>query len=198
MASEKSAASEKYAIKIDRGPEQEFIAAPKFGADFQCVGPDGGGGTKEVWRDHWDNIVVDQGRAILLNKVFATGFTDHTCAFLFLHSASIGSGNTWGNISASQVGGYNANLPRVTFATAGTASNAGTNVITANTSYQFSASTYTVSGAGIMFYTNTSCATNFGTSDGRMYCYGSFSGGSQTVQNGNTLNVTVSVSLNSA
>jgi hypothetical protein len=115
---------------------------------------------------------------------------------LFLHSATLGSGNVWSQISGSQVISYGASIPPVTFAETWTnASDTGTNSLSCSASYGFSASTQTVSGAGVLFYTSASCGTAPASADVRLYAYGTFQGGSQLVQNGNTLSASVTLSF---
>lgn len=200
MASENVVASDMYGAAIAAASGQvEACPNPSFAAQFECWGPGSDGKPELVWSQPWHNIVVDQGRALVLNKVFANGFANHTNQFLFLHSitSAPNSAHTWGNVSAAQVGGYSANIPRITFSTVSTDSTQGLNSLTATAGYSFTAAgPSTVGGAGILFYTATSMATNFATSDGRLYCYGLFPA-SQQVQSNNSLSVSVSVSFNS-
>jgi hypothetical protein len=199
--SERAGAGDKMAAQVAQGPSGpvEAVGAPRFVGDFECWGKDEKGEPVVVWKDRFENVVVNQGRQLIINRLFAS-WTSYDNAFLFLHGASTGSANVWSNISASQISGYATQIPRVTFSTQSTlAGDVGANTHTATASYGFTiAGTQTVSGAGIIFYTNTSCATNFATTDGRMYCYGTFNGGAQNVQSNNTLSATLTVSFNSA
>lgn len=174
----------------------EVLAVPRFVGDFECweKGPDGQ--PRRVWRDYWGNMVVNQGRQHVANRLFASATRSTAGAMLFLHSATLGSGNVWSNISASQVVSYGASIPAVTFAETWTnASDTGTNSLSCSASYGFTASTQTVSGAGVLFYTSASAGTNLASADARLYAYGTFAGGSQLVQNGNTLSATVTLSF---
>lgn len=192
--SERAGFGDAYAAKVD-GPA-EVLAVPKFKGDFVCweKGPDGE--LRQVWRDTYDNLVVNQGRQHVANRLFASATRSTAGALMFLHSATLGSGNVWSGISASQVVSYGASMPPVTFAETWTnASDTGTNSLSCTASFGFTASTQTVSGAGVLFYTSASGGTNLATADARLYAYGTFAGGSQLVQNGNTLSATVTLSF---
>lgn len=192
--SERNGFGDGYAAQVV-GPT-EVLAVPKFKGDFECWGKDRDGNTVMVWRDSYDNLVVNQGRQHVANRLFASATRSTAGAMLFLHSATLGSGNVWSQISASQVVSYGNSIPAVTFAETWTnASDTGTNSLSCTASYGFNASTQTVSGAGVIFYTSASAGTNLATADARLYAYGTFAGGSQLVQNGNTLSATVTLSF---
>ena len=196
MASENAGAGDKYEVQIHGGGNNMAVDAPAFVGDFECWGKDESGNVVKMWHAPFKNVVVDQGRALILNRMFASSTYNSQGALLFLHSATTASNRIWGDIAASQVVSYGNSIPAITFSSAGTASNTGTNYMTATASYAFNASTQTVSGAGILFYTSASGGTNLASSDVRLYCYG-LSAASQLVQNGNTLSATVTVSYNS-
>lgn len=200
MAGEKVAAQDRYDVAVAAAaPSAEAVGPPKFYGDFRCYGKDDNGNVIEVWRQPFENVVVNQGRALILNRLFA-GWTSYSQGVgLFLHGATIGSNNVWSQISASQISGYGASIPAITFATSQTAaSDSGHNFVTATATYGFTiAGTQTVSGAGILFHTSASIATNAATADLRLYCYGTFPA-AQQVQSNNTLSATVSVSYQSA
>jgi hypothetical protein len=56
------------------------------------------------------------------------------------------------------------------------------------------AAVQTVSGAGVLFHTNATGATNLASSDVRLYCFGTFA--SLQAANPSTLSVTVTLSAN--
>jgi hypothetical protein len=169
------------------------IPAPSFHGAFECVRPDGRGGTSVVWRDDWHNVVVDIGKQMILNRLFGSRTANTGGCFLALHSATTASNHGWDSISASQVHSYGNNAPLITFV-----SNAAANSTSASATYGFTASTQTVSGAAVLFYStntmSTTVAGGTGNANAYMYSEGPFNGGSRQVQNGDTLNVSLTVS----
>ena len=197
MAKESAGAGDRYEAVVYKA-DPEAVGAPRFIGDFECYAKDSRGEPYVVWKEPFQNLVVNQGRNYILNRLFASWTSYSNGALLFLHSASLGSNNVWSQISASQVASYGASIPAITFATTSTtAGDAGVNSMSASASYGFTAGTQTCSGAGILFYSSASGATNLATADARLYCYGTFAA-SQQVQNGNTLSATITVSFSSA
>ena len=199
--SENSGAGDKYGAMVHSGNNNNFAEAtpgPRFIGDFACYGKNEAGEVVKMWETPWSNSVVNQGRNYILNRLFASWVSYSNGALLFLHSATLASNNVWSQISASQVVSYGNSIPAITFSTVSTApADVGQNSMSATASYAFNASTQTVSGAGILFYSSASGGTNLATNDARLYCYGTFAA-SQLVQNGNTLSATVTVSFQSA
>jgi hypothetical protein len=192
--SEKAKASEAAAAGIGaKAAAGEVVDAPYFAWDFACADSNGIKWTARI--DH--NSVVNQGRNLILNRLLASWTSYSNGALLFLHSASLATNNVWSQISASQVVSYGNSIPAITFSTQDTAaSNTGSApFMTATATYGFNASTQTVSGCGVLFYSSASGGTNLATADARLYCYGTFSNGSRQVQNGDTLTVTQTVSF---
>lgn len=165
--------------------------APYIKADAICW-RQGENGPVAAWRDGFEhNVVVNQGKGYLLNRVFGSLTSSSAGAFIFLHSAGTGTNSVWANISNSQVISYGANMPVVTFASTHT-DGLGSGTV----SYNFSASTQTVSGCGLVFYTSASnCATSITAGAAALYAYGTFTAGSRQVQSGDSLSVTLSVSF---
>ena len=200
MASETLKVTDQYAAQIVYGGSNgaaEEVGVPFLKMDAQLWAPDANGKPEMVASGHMPhNLVVHQGRALVLNRMFASSTYNSQGALLFLHSASATTNASviWGDISASQVTGYGASIPAITFASTATAASAtGTQVMTATASYGITA-VQTVSGAGILFYTSASGGTNAATGDVRLYCYGTFA--SLQAANPSTLSVTVSLSAN--
>jgi hypothetical protein len=197
--SEKAGFGDRQGAAVARAVDEnvEFIGVPRMAADFVCWAKDNNGNNYVVWEDRIpSNVVVNQGRQHVANRLFASATRSTAGCGLFLHSATLGSGNVWSGISASQVVSYGNSIPAVTFAETWTnASDTGTNSLSCSASYGFNASTQTVSGCGIVFYTSASMGTNLASADARLYCYGTFTGGSQQVQNGNTLSATLTLSF---
>lgn len=197
MAAEKVMMSDKYEAQIVQGGNNaEALEMPYFKMDAQLWVPGEDGIPKMVASGHMPhNIVVHQGRAAVGNRMFASYTSYSQGALLFLHSASqtTNASAIWADIAASQVTGYGASIPAITFATAATQSNAtGTQVFTASASYGITA-VQTVSGAGVLLYSSASGATNLASSDVRLYCYGTFA--SLQAANPSTLSVTASLSM---
>lgn len=191
--SEKAKAMDNAAVGLAARAGEAFVEAPpQMRAEVVCANKDG-----IKWTAGMQNAVMNQGRNLILNRLFASWTSYSNGALLFLHSASTATNNVWSQISASQVVSYGNNIPAVTFATQEThASNTGSaNFVTGSATYAFNASTQTVSGLGILFYSSASGSTNLATTDARLYNYGTFSNGSRQVQNGDSLTVTVSISF---
>jgi hypothetical protein len=148
-----------------------------FTYDVECVGPDGA----VKWRQTFRNLVTTEGKNDIINKYFKG--SAYTAAW-FLGLKGTGSavvGDTLASHAGwAEVTPYSGNRPAITFGTTSGGSN------TANTvSYSCNGSA-TVAGAFV-------ASVNTGTS-GTLYSAGDFSGGNKVVSNGDTLNVTLTVS----
>jgi hypothetical protein len=198
MASEKLEVTDKYGAQIVYGGSNgaEEVGVPFLKMDAQLWAPGADGKPEMIASGHMPhNLVVHQGRALVGNRMFASATYNSAGAFLFLHSASqtTNASAVWSNINGSQVTGYGASIPAITFATAQTApGDSGTQLFTATASYGITA-VQTVSGAGVLFYTSASCGTGAATADVRLYCYGTFA--SLQAANPSTLSVTASLSM---
>lgn len=168
--------------------QSEWVEAPFFMAEVACADQNGVKWTAAM--PH--NVVVNQGRNLIMNRLLGSWTSYSQGALCFLHSASTATNNVWSQISGSQVISYGASMPALTFATIDTAgSDTGSQPYrTATATFGFTASTQTVSGLGVLFYTSASGGTNLATADARLYAYGTFSNGSRQVQNGDSLTVT--------
>jgi hypothetical protein len=200
MASEKLEVTDKYGAQIVYGGSNgaaEEVGVPFLAMDAQLWAPGADGKPEMIASGHMPhNLVVHQGRALVLNRVFANATYNSNGCFLFLHNATqtTNASAVWSNISGQQVTGYGASIPAVTFATAQTApGDTGTQLFTATASYGITA-VQTVSGAGLLFYTSASCGTGAASNDVRLYCYGTFA--SLQAANPSTLSVTASLSAN--
>jgi hypothetical protein len=187
MGNEKAKASDGYGAEVVRGGNNgaDVCEAPWMSMKGEIIRPNG----ERIPVEMKHNAVMDAGKGHALNNLLGSITASTAGAALFLHSATTASNNVWANISGSQVHSYGASMPAVTFA-----STYAAGLATATASFGFSASTQTVSGAGLMFYTSASCATSITAGAGLVYAYGHFST-SRQVQSGDTLNVTLSVSL---
>jgi hypothetical protein len=89
---------------------------------------------------------------------------------------------------------YSANLLRLTMAS----TNDTATQWAATTCLSFSVNTTTISGAALIFYTNTSCSNApVNSSDVKLFNLGSFSA-PQAVASGNTLSVSISIKVSTS
>ena len=155
-------------------PERFNVA---FTYDVECVGPDGA--TK--WKESFHNLVTTVGKTDIIDKYFkGSGYT----AAWYLGLKGTGTAAVGDTLAShagwSEVNPYAGNRPAITFGTTSAGSNTATAV-----SFSCNGSA-TVAGA---FVANAASGTS-----GTLYSAGDFSGGSKTVANGDTLNVTLTVS----
>jgi len=159
-----------------------------------CVGADG----VEKWSDTFHNLVVNQGLQDMNAKYFsASGYTAGW--FLGLVEGP-GSGNTYaaGDTLPTHAGwtelapttDYTGNRKAVTF---GTATTADPSVITNSAS----PSSFAMLVNGTVVAGALLASVDTGTS-GVLFSVGSFTGGDKNVDNGDTLNVTYTFSLDAA
>lgn len=155
----------------------DSISAPFFTYEIVCVGADG----REKWRETIRNLVTTAGRTDIVDKYFKG--SSYTAAwFMGLKGAgtptvsdTLASPGAW-----SIVAPYSGNRPAITFGTTSSGSNTATAV-----SFTINA-TATVAGAFV-------ASVNTGTS-GTLYSAGDFAV-SRSVASGDTLNVTLTVSV---
>jgi hypothetical protein len=152
---------------------------PYFTYKVECVGADG----QVKWTEEYKNLVTTAGKTDIIDKYFkGSGYT----AAWYLGLKGTGSaavGDTMASHAGwSEVTAYaNATLPAITFGTTSGGSNTATVVAFAING------TATVAGA---FVTTNSTK---GATSGTLYSAGDF-GASRSVINGDTLNVTLTVS----
>ena len=159
-----------------------------------CVGADG----KEKWSDKFHNLVVNQGLQDMNSKYFAA--SGYTAAWYLGLVEGPGSGTAFAaaDTLASHAGwtelvpgtAYTGNRKAVTF---GTATTADPSVITNSgspSSFAMLVNSTVVAGA---FLASVSSGTS-----GILFSAGDFTGGDKTVDNGDTLNVSYSFSLDAA
>ena len=159
-----------------------------------CVGADG----VEKWSDTFHNLVVNEGLQDMNSKYFsAVGYT--SAWFLGLVTGP-GAGNTYAatDTLATNPGwnelvpgtAYTGNRKAVTFGTATTADPSVISNSAAPSSFAMLVNGTVVAGALL-------ASVNSGTS-GILFSVGNFTGGDKTVDNGDTLNVTYTFSLDAA
>ena len=159
-----------------------------------CVGADG----KEKWSDTFHNLVVNQGLQDMNSKYFVG--SGYTAAWYLGLVQGPGSGTTFaaGDTLATHAGwtelvpgtAYTGNRKTATF---GTATTADPSVI-ANTA---SPASFAMLVNGTVVAGALLASVNSGTS-GILFSAGDFTGGDKTVDNGDTLNVSYSFSLDAA
>jgi hypothetical protein len=159
-----------------------------------CVGADG----VEKWSDTFHNLVVNEGLQNM-NQTYFNG-AGYTAGWFLGLVQGPGSGTTYaaGDTLATHAGwtelvpgtAYTGNRKAVTF---GTATTADPSVITNSaspSSFAMLVNSTVVAGALL-------CTVASGTS-GVLFSVGDFTGGDKTVDNGDTLNVTYTFSLDAA
>lgn len=159
-----------------------------------CVGADGA----EKWSETFHNLVVNEGLQDMNSKYFSA--SGYTAAWYLGLVEGPGAGNTYaaGDTLASHAGwtelapgtDYTGNRKAVTFGTATTADPSVISNSGSPSSFAMLVNSTVVAGALL-------CTAASGTS-GILFSVGSFTGGDKTVDNGDTLNVTYSFSLNAA
>lgn len=159
-----------------------------------CVGADG----TEKWSDTFHNLVVNEGLQDMNSKYF-TGVGYSAAWFLGLVTGP-GAGNTYAatDTLATNPGwnelvpgtAYTGNRKAVTFGTATTADPSVISNSAAPSSFAMLVNGTVVAGALL-------ASVNSGTS-GILFSVGNFTGGDKTVDNGDTLNVTYTFSLDAA
>ena len=159
-----------------------------------CVGADG----VEKWSDTFPNLVVNEGLQSM-NQTYFVG-SGYTAAWYLGLVEGPGSGTSYaaGDTLASHAGwteltpgtDYTGNRKAVTF---GTATTADPSVI----SNSASAASFAMLVNGTVVAGAFLCSVASGTS-GVLFSAGDFTGGDKTVDNGDTLNVTYTFSLDAA
>ncbi len=160
------------------GRALEASRAPFMTFHTVCLGPDG----SVKWTDAASNLVTTEGKNDILTKYFKGSSYTASWFMLLKGTGTPAAGDTLASHSTwAELTPYSGNRPAITFGTASGGSLSATAVSFSITG------TATVSGFGV-----ASVAT--GTS-GILYNAVNFTGGDRAVQNGDTLNVTPTLTM---
>jgi hypothetical protein len=183
---------------VTAGMVAQRIGGERVGAGgvftVTCVDADG----QEKWSDTFHNLVVNEGLQDMNSKYFSG--VGYTAAWFLGLVTGPGSGNTYAatDTLATNPGwnelvpgtAYTGNRKTVTFGTATTADPSVISNSASPSSFAMLVNGTVVAGALL-------ASVNSGTS-GILFSVGNFTGGDKTVDNGDTLNVTYSFSLDAA
>jgi hypothetical protein len=159
-----------------------------------CVDREG----REKWRDHIDNVVVTEGKNLMLDAAFTASAYTAIGPFVGLISSQSWSATTVTDTQSSHSGWVEAgaaNAPtydggRVTASWA--AASGGSKAFSANAAFSITG-TGTVKGCFLVF--GTGAVSSIANTAGKLLSAGTFSGGDKAVNSGDTLNVTYSIAL---
>ena len=159
----------------------------------ECIGADG----ELKWSEDFDNLVTTVGKNLALDTFLAGSAYTVTGPYLGLintnaNLAAVGdtmaSHATWLEVGATNAPAYTS--PRK--ALAWSAASGGSKATSAAASFAIT-SAGTVGGCFLVF--GTGALSTIDNTAGTLYSAGAFTGGSKTVSNGDTLNVTYTASL---
>lgn len=159
----------------------------------ECIGPDG----EVKWSDTFDNVVTTVGKNLALDTFLAGSAYTVTGPFMGLINSSASSaaaGDTMASHAAwLEVGDANAPTYSGTRKTvAWSSASSGSKATSSAVSFSITGSG-TVGGCFIVF--GSGAVNTIDNTSGVLYSAGAFTGGSKTVANGDTLNVTYTASL---
>lgn len=179
--------NEQAAASLTRGGACDEMVALKGRYEVVCIGADG----KEKWRDVIKNLVTTVGKNDILDKYLLGSTYTQTIRMGLKGTGSAAAGDTqgshagWLEVGLANAPTYTGNRKSVTMGSAAAGSSVSPSQSFAITS------TGTVAGC---FINNGGSATKDDTT-GVLFSAGDFSGGSRAVINGDTLNVTYTLSV---
>lgn len=179
---------------VIRGAGQAEQANAKGRYDVVCIGPDG----KVKWRDHIDNVVCTIGKNVALDSFLAGSAYTVTGPFMGLISSASFSAVSAADTMASHAGWLeagNANAPTYSGTrktAAWSAASGGSKALSAALSFAITG-TGTVKGAFMTY--GTGAVNTIDSTAGTLLSAGLFAGGDKIVGNGDTLQVSYSLSL---
>lgn len=152
--------------------------------DVVCTGPDG----KVKWKDHIDNVVTTEGKNEALNQFLAGSAFTAAWYMALQNGAAPTVASDYAVPICTEVTDYTEGArPTVAFSAAA----AGSKATSSDVSFSINASV-TVDGVMLMDFATKGDVAQAGAV---LYSAGDFSGGSKTVANGDTLNVSYTASL---
>lgn len=160
----------------------------------ECYGPDG----ELKWRDVFANTVVTVGKNAMLDAALAGSAYTVTGPFMGLISSSGYSAISAADTMASHAGwteAGNANAPTYTAprkTAAWSAASAGAKALSSALSFAITG-TGTIKGAFLVY--GSGAVSTIDNTSGTLFSAGLFTGGDRAVSNGDTVNVSYSVSL---
>lgn len=168
----------------------EHTDAPRFRYEFECYDRDG----KLKWRDHFFNTVLTAGKNDLLDKYFAG--SAYTAAFYIGLISSVSfTAIVAADTAASHAGWLEAgttNAPTFSQATrpalAFSAASAGSKATSA-------AAVFNITGTGTIKGAFTATINTLMATTGVTYSAGLFTGGDRAVLSGDTVNVSLTLSV---
>lgn len=188
MPSDRTNAHDQMGATVERGAGgAELLDMIEGRYEVVCVGPDG----KEKWRDRIKNLVTTVGKNKLLDSILGNSAAGAVVMGLKGTGTAVAADTQASHASWSEVGGTNA--PAYT----GTRPTPSFSAASAGSKATSAAVSFAMTSAG----TIAGCFINLGGSStkddttGTLFSAGDFSGGSKTVGNGDTLNVTYSLSV---
>jgi hypothetical protein len=171
---------------VVRGAALADLLAPKGRFEVECRDKDG----NLLWKDHINNLVTTVGKNLLLDTILAGSAFTATVVMGLKGTGSAAAGDTqashggWSEVGLANAPTYTGNRPTPSF----NAAAAGSKATSAAVSFAIT-SPGTVAGC---FININGSATKDNTT-GTLFSAGDFSGGSKSVGNGDTLNVTYSL-----
>lgn len=156
------------------------------------------------WDDVIDNIVVNVGKNLALDTLFAGSSYTTVGPYMFLAGGTpasaaatdtMASKTGWTEVGSTNAPAYkypNSGGTQVRAATSWSAAASGSKALSSNASFYFT-SGGTVAGCGIVL--GSGAVNTIDSTAGTLYSVGAFSGGSKTVAAGDTLSVSYTASL---
>jgi hypothetical protein len=172
-------------LSEDLGLKGRFVA--------WCVGPDG----KEKWRDEFDNTVVTVGKNLALDTIMAGSSYTVVGPYMGLISSvswsAVAAGDTmsshtgWTEAGATNAPTYSGNRGTCSWSSA----SGGSKALSAALGFSITG-TGTVEGCFLVY--GTGAVNTVDNTSGVLFSAGAFTGGAKTVANGDTLNVSYTLS----
>jgi hypothetical protein len=172
---------------VARGAGMEETVQVHGHYEVVCVGADGA----EKWRDTIENLVTTVGKNLLLDSVLGNSAAGAVVMGL-KGTGSAAAGDTQASHSGwSEVG--NANAPTYS----GTRKTPAFSSASSGSKTTSSAVAFSMTGSGTVAgcFINMAGSSTIDNTTGTLFSAGDFSGGSKTVTNGDTLNVTYTLSV---